>query len=247
MKRIATGLKFTFYDYTLPAQISIASCSDPLILFSLDEEHVDSDTQPPPLATESRKPRGSLPYVISGASFIPLIGVVFGLIAIVWGIARRIWQLMVLGACGILFTIVIYSALFYFGLFHRGGIFDELRSQLAVTMLNDCVKEVEFYKLTHGHYPASLSELDSRDKAQLPKCFDPTIIDFNPKRDRHFFYQLDPSGSFYFLFSVGPDGVPFTADDIFPTIRADERAKTGLRLGKESSNQTLQPTASPHE
>jgi hypothetical protein len=208
---------------------------------------VDSDAQPPSLPAESQKPSGCLPYAIGGASFIPLVGVVFGLIAIVWGIARRTWQLIVLGACGILFTIVIYSALFYFGFFYRGGMFDELRSDLAVSMLNDCVKEIEFYKLQHGHYPASLSEVDPKDKMQFPKCFDPTIISFNPKRDRHFFYQLDASGSFYFLFSVGPDGIPFTADDIFPTIPADERAKTGLRLGKESSNQTLQPTTSPRE
>jgi len=157
---------------------------------------------------------------------------VFGLIAIVWGIVRRAWQLIVLGACGILFTIVIYSALFYFGFFYRGGIFDELRSKLAVSMLNDCVKEIEFYKIQHGHYPASLSELDPKDKTQFAKCFDTTIIDFNPKRDRHFFYQLDLSGSFYFLRSVGRDGVPFTADDILPTIPEDERAKIGLRLQK---------------
>jgi hypothetical protein len=158
--------------------------------------------------------------------------VLFGIVAIIWGIVRRTWQLIVLGACGILFTIVIYSALFYFGVFYRGGIFDELRSRLAVTMLNDCVKEIEFYKLQHGHYPASLSELDPKDQTQFPKCLDPTIIDLNPKRDRHFFYQLDPSGSSYFLRSVGRDGVPFTADDIVPTIPEDERAKTGLRLQK---------------
>jgi len=154
----------------------------------------------------------------------------FGVVAIVWGIIRRTWQLIVLGACGILFTIVSYGALFYFGFFHRGGIFDELRSQFASTMLNDCVKEIEFYKLQHGHYPAGLIELDPKDRRQFAKCFDPTIIDLNPKRDRHFFYQLDPSGSFYLLRSVGRDGVPFTADDILPTMPEDERTKIGLRL-----------------
>ena len=156
----------------------------------------------------------------------------FGVVAIIWGIVRRTWQLVALGASGILFTIVIYGALFYFGFFHRGGMFDELRSQLAVTMLNDCVKEIEFYKIQHGHYPASLSELDPKDKTQFAKCFDPTILDLNPKRDRHFFYQVDPSGSFYFLRSVGRDSAPFTANDIVPTIPEEERAKTGLRLQK---------------
>jgi len=192
---------------------------------------MDTNPQPPPLPADSRKPLGCLPYAIGGASFIPLVGVVFGLIAIAWGIARRAWQLIVLGACGILFTVVIYGALFYFGFFFRGGMFDHLRSQLAVGMLNDCVKEIEFYKIQHGHYPASLSDVDPKDtKTQFPKCIDPTIVDLNPNRDRHFFYQLDPSGSFYFLRSVGPDKIPFTSDDIVPTIAEDERKNTGLRI-----------------
>ena len=114
-----------------------------------------------------------------------------------------------------------------------GGIFDKLRSQLAVTMLNDCVKEIEFYRIQHAHYPASLSEVDPKDTTQFAKCFDPTVLDlFNSNRDRHFFYQLYPSGSFYLLRSVGPDGVPFTGDDIVPTISEDERVKIGLRLQK---------------
>jgi hypothetical protein len=189
------------------------------------------DAQPPLLLPDERKPLGCVPYAIGGASFIPLVGVVFGVIAIIWGIARRAWPLIVLGACGILFTVVIYGALFYFGLFRRGGVFDELRSHLAVTMLNDCVKEIEFYKIQHGHYPGSLTDVDPKDfKTQSPKCMDPTIIDFSPKRDRHFFYKLDPSGSFYFLRSVGPDGLPFTADDIVPTMPEDERKNIGLRI-----------------
>ena len=71
---------------------------------------------------------------------------------------------------------------------------------------------------------------------QFPKTFDPTIVDLNPKRDRYFFYQLDSSGSFYFLRSVGLDGIPFTADDIVPTIPEDERKKTGPRLKRYLSN-----------
>jgi hypothetical protein len=194
---------------------------------------VNTNTPPPPLPSDERQPLGCLPYAIGGASFIPLVGVLFGIIAIIWGIARRAWQLIVLGACGILFTVVIYSALFYFGFFYRGGIFDELRSQLAVSMLDDCVKEIEFYKIQHGRYPASLSDVDPKEtKTQFPKCIDPTIIDLNPNRDRHFYYQLDSSGLFYFLRSVGRDGVPFTPDDIVPTIPAEERTKTGLRLQK---------------
>jgi hypothetical protein len=189
---------------------------------------VDSDANPPSLPIEGRKPLGCLPYAIGGASFIPLIGVVFGIIAIIWGIARRAWQLIVLGACGILFTVLAYGALFYFGMFQRGGIYDKLRAQLAVTMLNDAVKDVEFYKLQHGQYPAALSEAEPKEKMQLNHFIDPTFMERGSK-DTHFYYQLDASGSFYFLRSVGPDGLPFTPDDILPSILENERKNTGLR------------------
>jgi hypothetical protein len=50
----------------------------------------------------------------------------FGLVAIVWGITRRAWSLIALGVCGILFTCLAYGALFYFAMFQRGGIYDKL-------------------------------------------------------------------------------------------------------------------------
>jgi hypothetical protein len=94
-------------------------------------------------------------------------------------------------------------------------------------MLNDAVKELEFYKLQHGHYPSNLREMD--DKV-LSKFLDPTAVERKSLNDPYFFYELDASGTFYFLRSVGPDGIPFTSDDILPTISAEERKHTGLKL-----------------
>jgi hypothetical protein len=185
---------------------------------------------PPPAIPQSQKPLGCVPYAIGGASFVPLVGVLFGIIAIIWGVARRARSLIVLGSCGILFTIIAYGVLFYFGMFQRGGIYDKLRSQLAVTMLNSAVKEIEFYKLQHGRYPASLSEAEPKDKMQMNSFIDPTFMQHRNTKETHFYYQLDPSGSFYYLRSVGPDGIPFTSDDILPTLTEDERKNTGLRL-----------------
>jgi hypothetical protein len=195
-------------------------------------KHMDANVPPPsPPSPPRAEPTsvGCLPYVIGGASFIPLVGVLFGLIAIIWGITRRTWHIVALGACGIGFTVLVYGALFYFGLFQRGGMYDKLRSQLAVTMLNDAVKDIEFYKLQHGRYPATLSEVEPKDKMQINHFIDPTFMQRSSK-DTHFYYQSDPSGSFYFLRSVGSDGVPFTPDDIVPTIAEDERKNTGLRI-----------------
>jgi hypothetical protein len=185
---------------------------------------------PPPAIPQPQKPLGCVPYAIGGASFIPLVGVLFGVIAIIWGIARRARSLIVLGSCGILFTVIAYGALFYFGMFQRGGIYDKLRSQLAVTMLNSAVKEIEFYKLQHGRYPASLREAEPKDKMQMNSFIDPTFVRHKGTSDGRFYYELDPSGSFYYLRSVGPDGIPFTGDDILPTLTEDERKNTGLRL-----------------
>ena len=138
-------------------------------------------------------------------------------------------SLIILGACGILFSIVLYGALFYFGFHQRGGIYDKLRTQMAVTMLNSAVKEIEYYKLQHGHYPASLQDLDTKDPNKLPTIFDPTAME-RKGADKYFFYELDASGASYFLRSVGPDGIPFTADDILPSISEEERSHTGLKL-----------------
>lgn len=144
-------------------------------------------TSQPPAVPQSQKPLGCLPYAIGGVSFIPLLGVLFGIIAVVWGIARRAWALVALGACGIVFTIIVYGALFYFGMFQRGGMYDKLRSQLAVTMLNSAVKEIEFYKLQHGHYPASLSEAEPKDKMQMNNFIDPTFIQHRDPKETHFY------------------------------------------------------------
>jgi hypothetical protein len=59
----------------------------------------DADLTP---QESAKAPLGCVPYAIGGASFIPLIGVVFGIIAIVWSIARRSSALTLLGICGIL-------------------------------------------------------------------------------------------------------------------------------------------------
>ena len=98
----------------------------------------------------SRPPVGG--YILAGVSFIPLIGVLFGLVAIIWGLATRRrggLRVALIGAAGICFTIFIYSALFYFGFFQRGGLYDGLRTRMAQDSLNELVKSVEFYKLTH--------------------------------------------------------------------------------------------------
>jgi len=142
----------------------------------------------------------SLSYVIGAASFIPAIDVLFGLIAIIVGIAQRARMIIVLGVSGILFSVFLYAALF-----SSGGVYARLDSGLAVYVLHEAVKEIEAYKLQHGRYPASLDEIEPKDKKRIDSFIDPMAHGGGTLNGR-FYYQFDPSGEFYYLRSVGRDG-----------------------------------------
>jgi len=179
---------------------------------------------------------GCLPYAIGGASFIPLLGVPLGLVAIIWGVmtkkkGRR--ALIFLGACGILFTILAYGSLFYFGFIQRGGFYDGLRTQLAQTTLQGVVKEIEFFKLQQGEYPARLEQLLPNTTNSIMSIYDPTQVHFGSTNRPVFFYELQPDRQHYYLFSVGPDQIPFTADDIMPQFSSQQMKKMGLLTKKK--------------
>jgi hypothetical protein len=173
---------------------------------------------------------GGFPFVIGGLSFIPLVGVIFGLVSIVWGLIskkRNARKLAAVGAAGIAFTVLIYGSLFYFGFVQRGGIYDHLRAELAQNLLNSLVPSIELYKLQYGSYPADLAEL----QAFLPKSStifiaDPMALDGRP---RNFFYERVGTDHYY-LRGVGQDGVPFTADDVLPQFDKPASSNLGLLI-----------------
>ena len=179
---------------------------------------------PPPRMPRSQR-LSWLPYTIGAASFIPAIGILFGVVAIIVGIAQRARIIIVLGASGIFFSAFLYAVLF-----SRGGVYARLDSGLAVYVLHEAVKEIEAYKLQHGRYPASVSEIEPKGKERIDSFIDPVTAHGGGPLNGRFYYQLDPSGEFYYLRSVGSDGIPFTDDDILPRLPEDEMKKTGLRL-----------------
>lgn len=173
---------------------------------------------------------GILPYIVAGLSYVPLMGVPFGIIAILWGIFSRksdSTRLILIGIGGISFTTILYSALFYFGFVQRGGIYDEARLKLAEHNMNSLVQALEFYKAQHGEYPRSLEMLDESlsDNSRV-FIFDPTDIRFNSE-PRKFYYELVDDKSYYLL-SVGLDGQPFTSDDILPNVDVLPDSNVGL-------------------
>ncbi len=180
---------------------------------------------------EQPKPLGAFAFVIGGMSFIPLVGVFFGLIAIVWGLVTKKTggkKLALIGGGGISFTILLYSALFYFGFVQRGGIYDELRSRLSETTLTLLVQTIEFYKAQNGKYPESLEVLkNSLPEDSMVFIFDPAEAVKMGEQPRHYYYELIDS-EHYYLLGLGADGQPFTPDDLLPKVEVDAQSKVGL-------------------
>ena len=167
--------------------------------------------------TSENKRLGTIAFVFAGMSFIPLIGVLFGLFAIGRGLSTKLdggKKLALIGLAGIGFTMVIYGALFYFGTVQRGGIYDNLRAKMAQSNLNSLVQTVEFYKIQHGEYPDSLETL----RKSLPKDSIETIYVIDPRslKNNQYFYYQKVDGDHYYLRGVAPDGQPFSPGALVP-------------------------------
>lgn len=179
-----------------------------------------------------RKEPGALPWLVAVLSFIPLVGVLFGTLAIAWGLLNRAAggkKVALVGTTGIALTAVLYSWLFYVGFIQRGGRFEDLRSNQARGFATLLVASIEFYKTQHGHYPETLDVLRKSIPATSPVfMMDPsnTSIGDGPK---DLYYEL-AGANHYYLLGVGPDGLPFTDDDILPEVDIGPASRVGLKV-----------------
>ena len=171
---------------------------------------------------QNNLPKSSLAItsiVLGAVSFIPLVGLLLGLMAIVFGIIAKL-QIkkglcsgkalstigIILGVLGILVTVAMYGSLFYFGFVAKGGPFEEPKKQLSAQLLTQDAGLVELYKSKTGKYPASLDELSKAGYQVWP----------SDHYLKAFYYEVSADGSNYDLRSFGPDGEYGTEDDIFP-------------------------------
>ena len=203
-----------------------------------------NDQTPPPLP--QNQTLGCAPYAIGGASFIPLLGVPLGIVAIIWGLLRLKqggWKVAILGALGISLTVALYGTLFYLGFVKRGGVFDELLGQMSEQMLAPLVKEIEFYKLQNGKYPQNLKEVEPKGKQQgFVSIYDPSQMRLGEQEPTLFHYALVNGGTNYHLLSVGADGVPYTEDDVHPVLHKSQMKSIGY---VKPANNELNPTNEP--
>jgi len=187
---------------------------------------------------EEQEKLGVFPYVIGGVSFIPGIGILFGIIAIVWGLVTKKLggkKLAIIGACGISFSVILYGSLFYFGFVQKGGVYDDLRAQLSKSTITSLVQAIEFYKTQNGNYPESLEVLSkSLPENSMVFVFDPTHIQMSGEQ-RYYHYELEDD-SHYYLLGVGPDEKPYTSDDVLPEIEVKENSGIGLLIHEGSKN-----------
>ena len=118
--------------------------------------------------------------------------------------------------------------MFYKGFVERGGVYDELRVKMAKQqILPSTIKSIEYFKLQYERYPNSLDELQEKTEEVL-FISEPFPDSF--KQPKQLYYELDVSGDYYFLFSSGPDGVPFTEDDVLPDITEEEMKNISYRV-----------------
>jgi len=187
---------------------------------------------------EEQEKLGVFPYVIGGVSFIPGIGILFGIIAIVWGLVTKKLggkKLAIIGACGISFSVILFCSLFYFGFVQKGGVYDDLRAQLSKSTITSLVQAIEFYKTQNGHYPESLDVLSkSLPENSMVFVFDPTHVQTGGE-PRYYHYELKDE-SHYYLLGVGPDEKPYTSDDVLPDIEAKIDNGIGLLIHTDSKN-----------
>jgi hypothetical protein len=152
------------------------------------------------------------PYLLGLLGVIPLVGAFIGFALILYGIIKyRDKWLVVIGSACILFTVLVYSSLFYFGFKSAAG--KENWANMSQMQLTGLIKGVEYYKLAHGRYPDSLPQLRIDDKFVFIN--DPLrSIEFS--RDAYFNYKN--LGNKYLLFSSGIDGIKNTKDDLYPKV-----------------------------
>lgn len=154
---------------------------------------------------------------------IPLVGAFVGIWLIIEGIFKyRNKKLTIIGIACIMFTVFVYSSMFYY--FKYSVQFRKDYASFSKDYLTSLVKDVEFYKSQKGFYPDSLEELVFTDKMVM--IYDPILFGGNGPNNGKFYYKK--IGERYTVFSCGIDRIPNTSDDIFPSLSNLDTTRIGF-------------------
>jgi hypothetical protein len=139
---------------------------------------------------------------------------------------------VLLGSLGILFSIVLYSSLFFLTFGGKNNMITDMQKQMALGNLRQCVMNLEFYRQVHGAYPEKLETLaDNQHPFNMggAMLFDQTSGLLGNMKAQLFYYERTADGKGYFLLGRGPDGLPFTQDDVLPELSKEELTQCGFR------------------
>lgn len=162
------------------------------------------------------------PYLLGLLCLIPLVGAFVGIGLLLLGLVKyKDKWLTLIGAFGIVFTVGIYSFLFYY--MKNGNLSKKGFAEISQMQLNSLVKNIEFYNIQHGQYPDNLQQLVQDDKLAP---IEDAIQMVQQRQITSYNYQR--IGNKYILFSSGQDGIPNTADDLLPQITVDDSSRVGL-------------------
>ena len=161
------------------------------------------------LDSSAPKPKSVAGWVFGGLSFIPLVGVLFGSIAITIGIVKKIKGQVFLGIAGILVTIALYGGLYYFGVVAKTGVYADLKVKLASQLINTDAGQIALYKNHQGKLPTKLNDLGTPSQTNMFFTTDPWRTEFS--------YTPRSDGTFE-LRSAGPDKIFNTDDDVAQTF-----------------------------
>ena len=153
---------------------------------------------------------------------IPLVGAFVGIGLLLLGIFKyRDRKLIIIGIAAFSFTVLIYSSIYFY--FNYSTQARKDFSVFAQPAMDHLIKDIEFYKTEHGIYPDSLSQIIAEDK--FASIYDPIPGKQQINEGEFYYKKLDRK---YYLFSSGIDKVPFTSDDIFPSLSFFDSTRTGL-------------------
>ena len=180
------------------------------------------------MVQEHHRTLGPFPFVVGGLSYIPVAGVLFGAVAVLWGTATRKAggkDLAAVGAGGIAFTAVCCA----FFLYLSAAQVKEAEAPLARQTITSLMYAIEFHKTQTGMYPEDLHTLS----ASLPEYQRAILFDPMKRQTengvRAFHYELI-NESHYVLLGVGTDDEPHTGDDIVPDVKLQHGGGVGLMI-----------------
>jgi hypothetical protein len=180
-------------------------------------------------------------YTMGVLAFIPILGVLVGLVLIIWGFHNRRTgglRILSLGIAGICFTVLLLGGLTYHSKYLRdSGQLDDFFAGIAKKNLNTASMLIEQYRIKYGHYPSSLIDLET-ENIDSHVILDSYVAFRSEEGYEPYYYSLENNGNNYYLLSTGPDLLPFTEDDVVPDVSQQGKVRPGLLVkhNKTSNN-----------